>query len=268
MDKNWLHAARPGEQLGLGDVADLEQLDLDSRARSSPSGLDANIRSMTHPTYLKEKARQLRTERKLTLDEISERLALPRTTIYYWIRDLPFTGPTRNAPWPEGARQKGNEAMQSKYRALREAAYTDGRAEFADLCRISSFRDFVCMYIGEGYKRNRNVVALCNSDPAVARLANRWITKFSTNPVTYSIQFHADQNLDELRAFWAAELSIAAGEIRMQRKSNSNQLNGRTWRSKFGVITVVANDTMFRARLQGWIDCVTEQWLESNSIGA
>jgi hypothetical protein len=30
------------------------------------------------------------------------------------------------------------------------------------------------MYIGEGYKRNRNCVWLNNSDPAVVKLAARW----------------------------------------------------------------------------------------------
>lgn len=31
----------------------------------------------------------MRTERRLTIDEIAERLALSRSTIYHWLRDLP-----------------------------------------------------------------------------------------------------------------------------------------------------------------------------------
>ena len=41
----------------------------------------------TYPPYLREKARQLRRERKLTIDQLAECLALPRTTVYYWVRD-------------------------------------------------------------------------------------------------------------------------------------------------------------------------------------
>ncbi len=44
---------------------------------------------MTHPPYLREKARRLRVERKLSLNEIAERLALNKTTVWYWIEDLP-----------------------------------------------------------------------------------------------------------------------------------------------------------------------------------
>lgn len=44
---------------------------------------------MDYPAYLRERARDLRVKNRLSLDEISERLALPKTTVRYWIRDLP-----------------------------------------------------------------------------------------------------------------------------------------------------------------------------------
>ena len=136
-----------------------------------------------------------------------------------------------------------------------------GRGEFAELAKDATFRDFVCLYIGEGYKRNRNVVAICNSDAAVVKIAHRWIMRFSRNPVRCSIQYHADQRLSELLGFWAGELAIPPDAIRLQRKSNSNQLTGRTWRSKHGVLTVTAADTLLRSRLEAWMDCVRESWV-------
>ena len=47
---------------------------------------------MAHAAYLREKARSMRVERQLTIDELAERLALSRSTIYYWVRDLPIPG--------------------------------------------------------------------------------------------------------------------------------------------------------------------------------
>ena len=38
---------------------------------------------MAHAPYLRDKARELRISKKLTIDELAERLSLPRTTIYY-----------------------------------------------------------------------------------------------------------------------------------------------------------------------------------------
>ena len=63
---------------------------------------------MAHPAYLREKARVLRAQRKLTIDELAERLALSRSTVYYWVRDMPIPGSGSGGGWPESARRKGN----------------------------------------------------------------------------------------------------------------------------------------------------------------
>jgi hypothetical protein len=84
----------------------------------------------------------------------------------------------------------------------------------------------------------------------------------------YSIQFHADQDLEELRRFWAGRLGVTPEDIRFQRKSNSGRLSGRTWRSKYGVLAVSTGDTLLRARLEGWMHSLQDQWLDSAVTGA
>jgi hypothetical protein len=216
---------------------------------------------MTYPAYLREKARELRSEKGLTIDEIAERLAIGRTTVFYWVGDM--LRPQRCLHRPGPAHRLGSSAMQAKYKRLREEAYELGCWEFPRLCRHPTFRDFVGMYIGEGFKRNRNRVSLGNSDPAVIALATRWMRLLSRRGVKFQVQHHADQSLEQLKAFWGRELSIDPDEIAFQRKSNSGQLNGRTWRCKYGVLTVRTNDTYFRARLEGWMDELKNLWLDS-----
>ena len=80
---------------------------------------------MSHPAYIREKARQMRTERRLSIDEIAERLALPKTTIYYWVSDLPLQRPRRPGP-PRPGNVAASLAIQRKYRLLREDAYERG----------------------------------------------------------------------------------------------------------------------------------------------
>jgi len=214
---------------------------------------------MAHPECIRQKAIQLREDRKLTIDEIAERLALNRTTVYYWVKDIEIPRKPGKG-FASEAQQKGTLAMQEKFRRAREAAYIEGFEEFEELAKDLTFRDFICMYIGEGYKRSRNEVAICNSDPAVVKLADTWIRRFSVNPIRYSIQYHADQSLDELRAFWSEHLDIDPQAIKFQRKSNSNQLTGRKWRSKYGVLNVSAGDTRFRSRLQAWMELTKADW--------
>jgi transcriptional regulator with XRE-family HTH domain len=209
---------------------------------------------MAYPRYLRDRARELRVEKHLSLDEIAERLALPKTTVYYWIVDLPLGRPRRENPWV-GARRNSE-----RHRRLREVAYARGAAEYDELMKRPTFRDFVALYIAEGYKRCRNVVSIGNSDERIVAMAAGWIAALTDRSLTYSIQYHADQDLDELRAFWGHVLGIDGNIIRMQRKSNSNQLKGRKWRSVHGVLSVGVSDTYLRPRLQAWIDRIREDW--------
>jgi hypothetical protein len=104
---------------------------------------------MTYPAYLREKARKLRTEQKLSLLEIADRLALPKTTVFYWIRDLPRQEITyRDSPRRARARAKAARSNVAKYKARRDAAYRQGWDEYALLAAQPTFVDFICMYIG------------------------------------------------------------------------------------------------------------------------
>ena len=215
---------------------------------------------MAYPSYIREHARKLRIERHLSIDEIAERLALPKTTIFYWVKDLPLG---RERRW-SASQRRAYEAVRAKYKRLRDEAYARGWAEYDELIRLPTFRDFVVLYIAEGTKRNRNCVAIANSDERIVAMAAGWIRRLAGHEPTFSIQYHADQDLDELRSFWSRVVEIPGSMVRLQRKSNSGQLRGRTWRSEHGVVSVRINDTLFRARLQAWIDRVRSDWkLES-----
>jgi len=59
-------------------------------------------------------------------------------------------------------------------------------------------------------------------------LATGWLRALSRKPLTFSIQYHADQDLSELREFWRRTLGIDPDSIAMQRKTNSGRLGGRS----------------------------------------
>ena len=218
---------------------------------------------VTHPAYIREKARQMRIEKDLTIDEIAERLAISRQTIFSWVKDIPLRERKSNP-----GQALGNAAMQAKYKALRDAAYEQGWSEYAELAQEPTFRDFVGMYLAEGYKRDRNTVSICNSDMDVIYLAESWIRRFSRNRIEHGLQFHADQDPDVLRRRWADLLDVEPASIRLQRKSNSNQMTKRTWRSRHGVLTIRVGDTYFHARLQAWMRRLADEWLDLPLRGA
>jgi AcrR family transcriptional regulator len=206
--------------------------------------------------HLREKAIRLRTERLMTLEEIVKRLKLPKTTVYYWIRDIPIPRTEKQTI----AQRNGTLAMQAKFIAIREQAYQQGLMEAPELLKDSLFRDFVVLYMAEGYKRNRNAVAVGNSDPAIVKLVYLWISRLSNGKISFQLQSHIDHDDDELKRYWADILDVAPDRIKISRKSNSGQLSGRQFRSQYGVLSVRVADTSLRARLQGWMDFVKMQW--------
>lgn len=211
---------------------------------------------MAYPAYLRERARELRVTKKLSLDEIAERLALPKTTVYYWIKDMPLGRPKR---WSKGQR-RATAKMQATYRRRREAAYLEGLAEYDNLIELPTFRDFVVPYIAEGSKRCRNRASICNSDPAIVLLATRWFRQLSTRAPIVRVQYHLDQDVEQLRAFWANALDIAPRAIQFRPKTNSVRLRTRVWRCAYGVAAVDVHDTYLRARIQAWIDLIRDSW--------
>lgn len=206
--------------------------------------------------HLREKAIQLRTQQQMTLSEIVERLQLPKTTVYGWIKDIPIPRTSRQSE----RQRKGTQTMQARYTALRDQAYQRGLEEAPGLLQDLTFRDFVVLYMAEGSKRKRNVVEFVNSDWQLIKLAHRWLQHLSDKPLRYRLQFHADHDPEKLKIFWASLLGIESSEIQSMRKSNSNALSGRQFRSVHGLLTLQVNDTYFRARVEAWMDFVKKQW--------
>lgn len=204
--------------------------------------------------HLRVKAIELRRDHRLSLDEIVERLGLPRTTVYYWIKDIPLGRSKRLN------HLRASEVNRENAKQKRDAAYQRGIEEFPTLLQEPTFRDFVVLYMAEGYRRDRNMVSMGNSNPAIVKVGHYWINRLGSNKLYYSVQIHADNDEGEIKTFWGTVLQVPPDRIKTIRKSNSGQLSGRQWRSIHGVLTVTTGDTYLRSRLQAWMDKIQEEW--------
>lgn len=208
--------------------------------------------------HLKRKSLQLRNS-GMALSEICKRLSLGKTTVYYWIKDIHISRTIKQ----KQSQIDGTKAMRLKGAALREDAYKDGLCKYSDMVAQSSFRDFIMVYLTEGYRRTKHQVAVSNSNPNIVVLAFKWIKKLMNQDrkMDFNLQCHVDNNEDELKEFWAKKLGIENEQIKIRRKSNSGELSGRQWRSVHGVFTIRANDTYLRSRIEAWMDKIQEEWI-------
>ncbi len=197
-------------------------------------------------------ARSLRVEQQLTVDELAARLSLPRSTIFYWVRDLPLRGGARDATQ--------REAPAKVSRVHSEAAYEEGLATFEELSAQPTFRDFVCIYLVQGDQRDRTRVALTNSDPAVMRLVSCWIARLTNKVPFLSLQYLPGQSLKDLRRFWSETTGAEPRAIRVRRFAAAESGEQTVPGSAHGLLTVGVEDTLLRARLQGWMHRARQSW--------
>jgi hypothetical protein len=220
---------------------------------------------MAHKPWIRAKARELRVTRLMPITDIAAELGLSKSTVYGWVQDIPLPA-TRSERQRDGQR-RGTAAMQAKAAARRREAYDEAYADAERLLADSRIRDFVVLYLAEGYRKNRNKVSFSNSSPRMILFAHGCMKRLATRDGwSYSFQFHADQDPDELRRFWAALLGVEPNRIKPISKTNSGHLKGRLFTCEYGVFQLSVNDTRFRAQLQALMDAVQEQWGHSAEV--
>ena len=217
---------------------------------------------MAHSNYLRRMARLLRVEQRLTVDQLAARLALPRSTVYYWVRDLPLSereGESGGAGAGKGAGIGAGKGAGASAIAG-DAAYEDALRSFDDLVAQPTFRDFVCLYIARGCTRERAKVSLSDSDAAVMRLANRWMLRLSDKSPLLSVRYEPGQSLTELRRFWGGIVGVQARTIRVHGEGDRVGDRDVARHARHGVLTVSVEDALLRARLQAWICKTRDSW--------
>jgi hypothetical protein len=213
---------------------------------------------MAHSNYLRRMARLLRVEQRLTVDQLASRLALPRSTVYYWVRDLPL-GEREGDGDGKGVGIEGRASAVASA-AAGDAAYEEALRSFDDLAAQPTFRDFVCLYIARGCMRERAKVSLSDSDAAVMRLANRWMLRLSDKSPLLSVRYEPGQSLTELRRFWGGIVGVQARTIRVHDEGDRVGARNAARSARHGVLTVSVEDALLRARLQAWICKTRDSW--------
>ena len=211
---------------------------------------------MNRYKHVRDKAVELR-RKGYSLTAIQERLQLNKTTIYYWIKDIKTQLLVRST---KKCHIAAGEASRKKFEKKRKEAYDEFKNMSESLLSDRYLRDFILLYMTEGYRRNRNSVSISNSNPNIVVVSHYWLKKLSNRPIDYGVQIHIDNDESEIKGFWSRLLNIDPGLIRITRKSNSGGLSGRVWRSVHGVFQVRTSDTYFRSKIEALMDAVQEDW--------
>ena len=122
-------------------------------------------------TVERKRARRLRREEGLPINEIARRLRVAKSSVSLWVRDIELTPEQQQALRamnPAYNKQlNGSRANAARYLALRKQAQESGRARVR---RGERLHLAGCMLFWAEGSRNRNTVRFTNSDPEMVRL--------------------------------------------------------------------------------------------------
>lgn len=209
---------------------------------------------MPHQPRTKERARRLRKAHK-SIDEIADATGVSRSTVYSWVKDIRLPG--RTGAQAERLRF-AQEQMQAKYAKLRQEAYDS--IDPAKVLAVPLMRDFTVMYLGEGYRRNRNVVQICNTNPAIMRMAIVAISRLEPEgEPTFKLKLYPDHKPRTEKRFWAEQVGIKPSQIELWADAQKQKPTNRR-RSEHGILYASWGDTYLRSKIQALMDAVLADW--------
>lgn len=210
-------------------------------------------------------ARRLRAGGK-TLTQICLELSVPKTTVYGWIKDMPVpivdgesirTRASRICAARMGRRNKNaggkNSKNSERYRRNREFFYRKGWDEYDDVVAKTELRDFVSLYLAEGFKRTNHTINIVNTDPDIIVFCSRIIRRMAANTVTHKL-ICSEEERGDLLIFWSNLLGLEPSAFQFMNKPKTSSR-----RATYGLMTVIACDVKLFSRLRAWMDRFREE---------
>ena len=214
---------------------------------------------MKNSNILKTKAITLRKS-GLSYGEIKNKLNISKSTLSYWLKDVPLTEEQRKRLYTANVLLLSRGTQSQKERRLREVSkiIEDAKKEISKSISLESYRLFgAALYWAEGNKTNS--FGITNSDPYLILFMVKWFEKiFEVRPNTLRawLNIYPQQNDLEIKKFWSQLTGIPVENFG---KSFVKPLNKNYKKNTlyYGTVKIkVPRGTDMRHRLFGWTKAV------------
>lgn len=185
-------------------------------------------------TKLRQLAIKLRSEKMLSYSEIKRKLGVPKSTLSYWLREMPLNETKikelQRIGWKksEASRERFRNTMRQKRTIKEKEIYDKFCNQFKNLSNESVFVAGLMLYLSEGDKKNSSRIVLANTDPEVINFFIRWLTIYlslSKSDVRIQLHLYEDMDLEKEEKFWQNILKLPNNQfykssVRKLRKSS------------------------------------------------
>lgn len=215
----------------------------------------------------KGKAKVLRRE-GFSYSYISRELDVSKSTLSYWLRDIPFE------PNKVTIKRVGQARLRSaiyknreKLKSIREAKAL-AKKDIGKLNERDLFLVGVGLYIGGGSK-TQNLVRIVNSDPRVIMLSIKWfkgVCGLKTKNFKLAIHLYPDNNIQRSLTFWSSVTGIPTNQFGKTQIDRRKKPGGKPNKLGHGTAHLTVRSlgekhfgSFFSRRIEGWMEEVFRQ---------
>ena len=202
-------------------------------------------------------ARALRAQ-GLTLLDIATALAVSKSSVSLWVRDVEFTPSPRRT----GAQRRPHPAHEAKLRQI-DQLNAEGVARIGVLSEGAFLVAGVALYAAEGAKTDGSI-GFPNTDPKMVSFFCHWLRHFfevEESRLRVRLYLHEDLDLSAAEAFWSGVTGIPADQFHRAYRAVADP-SRRSRRHEFGCATVVYGCSTTHRRIMGLVRALlTSQFL-------
>lgn len=171
---------------------------------------------------LRQIATDLRIKQMKSYSEIRKKLGVPKSTLSYWLKDLPLEESKirelQKKGWQksEASRERYRNTMRLKKIAKDEEIYKKYITRFKNLSKDVFFVAGLMIYLGEGSKKDYTKIVLTNTDPNIISFFIKWAIEYlGVKRSDFRVQLHLynNMNLEKELNLWQNKLRIKRSQF-------------------------------------------------------
>lgn len=214
---------------------------------------------------LRAQAIKLRIE-GYTYGQIKRELNVAKSTLSDWLRNLPLSKESlkrlsKNKEISSDVRiERFRKTFQDKWFTRLNKVLESQKKEILPLTEKELFLAGVFLYWGEGSKQ-RNIVAISNTDPRVIKFALYWMTRVLRVPkekICVRLHLYSDMNPKRETNFWSTTLGIPRNQFKPPHTKKTTR-EGLTYKSfGHGTCNLICFSVLLSEKIAMTIKAISE----------
>lgn len=219
-------------------------------------------------TLLRDRVRLLRS-RGASLNELAQKLKVPKSTVRFWCRDIVLSEEQHQRLFKRqqlsgilAAEKIRQKRLFITKQLLKEGAVEIGKISLRELMLVGA-----ALYWAEGYRKGNGEFGFTNSDPKMIQFIIRWLSKtcrVSKKDIKLRVCINAvhKNRIKDIHEFWCTTTGISAPQF--SRPTLIRNVNKKVYldtNNYFGTLRVkVRRSTNLRRKIMGWIEGIANSF--------